>query len=180
LKDGDSDNFDNGQRSSSAGELRDTQDQLDTVLSLSPAGIYMTDADGKCIFVNRSWCEMTGLSEEETLGDGWVKALHPDDRARVFSSWEEMVKSGGIWENEYRYITPDGEAVWVYGKATGITDATGKVKGYVGSTVDITRRKRIEEELLESQLVAKSQLEELESIYDNTPVGLSYVDTDLP
>jgi PAS domain S-box-containing protein len=136
--------------------LQDTKEKLETILSLSPAGIYMTDTDGKCIFVNRSWCEMTGMQEKNVLEDGWAKALHPHDRERVFSDWHEKIKAGGVWENEYRYITSEDKVVWVYGRATSILDESGNIKGYVGVTVDISERKRVEQNLL----LAKSSIDE--------------------
>ena len=45
-----------------------------------------------CTFVNERWCELTGLSFDEALGDGWFAALHPDDRERVLG---RMGRRGG-------------------------------------------------------------------------------------
>ncbi|MBW8038581.1 MAG: PAS domain S-box protein [Planctomycetes bacterium] len=172
-------------RERSKRELHGTKERLETILSLSPAGIYMTDADGKCIFVNRSWCEMTGLPEKDVLGDGWAKALHPDDRDRVFSDWHENIKSGGVWENEYRYITSDDKVIWVYGRATSIIDEAGNIKGYVGATIDITDRKQAEEQLTEAKkqaeaaTIAKSQFLANMSHEIRTPMSVIMGLTDL-
>src|SRR4051794_19239887 len=53
------------------------------LLNLAPVGLFETDAEGNCRFVNRRWCELAGMSPEQASGTGWVQALHPEDRDRV-------------------------------------------------------------------------------------------------
>ena len=51
------------------------------VAAAAPVGIFQSDGDGNCLFVNERWCEITGLSVDEAAGRGWAQGLHPDDRA---------------------------------------------------------------------------------------------------
>ena len=132
--------------------LRKSEERFRTFTTLSPVGIYVTDTDGRCIFVNQRWCEMAGLTPEEAFGDGWIKGLHPDDRERVTTDWNRMEQSRGIWGLEYRFKTPNGTVTWVYGNATPLADASGQTIGYIGTNADITDRKRAEEQLLGSEL----------------------------
>ncbi len=106
----------------------------------------MTDSDGKCIYSNPISTKHTGLTFNETLGDGWVAGLHPDDRETVFQNWEKMIQSNGRWGFEYRCLSKEGKTTWVYGTANKIEDKNGKTTGYVGVNVDITERKKAEEE----------------------------------
>ena len=54
--------------------------ELQPVLSgTAPAGAYRTDAKGECTWVNEKWCELTGMSRDDALGNGWQRAIHPDD-----------------------------------------------------------------------------------------------------
>ena len=92
---------------------------------------------------------MAGLTLDQALGLGWVRALHPDDRQMVVSGWQRMVESKGQWEMEYRFQTPEGEITWVYGLAAPQQDESGKILGYVGINTDITDRKQAEERLQE-------------------------------
>ncbi len=66
------------------------QNEADTVfhslVSLSPIGIYMTDKEGKCTFVNNAWCRMAGLTAEEAYGEGWVSGVHEEDRLYIFAT----------------------------------------------------------------------------------------------
>ena len=54
--------------------------------ALAPVGILRTDARCQCHYVNDRWREITGLTDQEAQGDGWAKALHPEDRDRVVAA----------------------------------------------------------------------------------------------
>jgi PAS domain S-box-containing protein len=123
--------------------------------TLAPAGIYLTDPEGNCLFTNPRWDEMAGLSSQAALGKGWINGLHPEDRETVFSNWGKMVRSEGIWGMEYRFMTPTGKVTWVYGLATPQRDTSGKIVQYIGLNTDITERKQAEELLRAAQAVAR-------------------------
>ena len=101
--------------------LRKSEERFRTFTTLSPVGIYVTDSDGRCVYVNQRWCEMAGLSPEQAFGDGWIRGLHPDDRERVATAWNRMVQSRGTWGVEYRFKTLEGKITWVYGNATPLS-----------------------------------------------------------
>ena len=60
----------------------------------TPVGIFISSAEGGCVYVNRRWCELTGLAPEDGMGDGWAVALHPDDAQRVNREWAEAAAHG--------------------------------------------------------------------------------------
>ncbi|MBA2320951.1 MAG: PAS domain S-box protein, partial [Deltaproteobacteria bacterium] len=72
-----------------------SEQRFRTLAALAPVGIFETDADGRCLYVNERWCELTGLSREGAAGTGWTRALHPDDGARVYNAWSAFAASGG-------------------------------------------------------------------------------------
>jgi PAS domain S-box-containing protein len=93
------------------------------LLGMSKYGVYEADADGKCVWVNRRWCEITGLLPEEAMGNGWVTAIHPDDRAKVFEEWDNSVKMGRDFDLVYRFKNPQtGKITTVQGHSTIIRD----------------------------------------------------------
>ena len=51
---------------------------------------------------------MTGLAPDEALGDGWIRALHPEDRDRIVSERRQLVEAGEPFKLEYRFRTPAG------------------------------------------------------------------------
>jgi signal transduction histidine kinase len=80
--------------------------------------------------------------------------IHPDDREHVFRAAEEAVRSGVHTEAEHRVVRPDGEVRTVQGLGTVKRDASGRAYEMFGTVQDITDRKRAEEALQRSQLLA--------------------------
>jgi PAS domain S-box-containing protein len=116
-----------------------------TLATLAPVGIFQTDANGDCLYVNDRWCQLAGMTRIEAAGRGWVGALHPDDRDRVFHEWYEAAAQGKEFQSEYRFQTPSGKVSWLEGRATALRDGDGQITGYLGTVSDITDRKRSEE-----------------------------------
>ncbi|MFQ5829004.1 MAG: PAS domain S-box protein [Candidatus Methylomirabilia bacterium] len=133
--------------------LRESQKRYHTLAEVSPAGIFHTDANGDCLYVNERWSEIAGLTLQEALGEGWARGLHPDDRERVFHEWHRAATENRPFQSEYRFQRPDGVATWVFGQAVAETNPDGEAVGYVGTITDITKRKRLEEELIRSERV---------------------------
>jgi PAS domain S-box-containing protein len=67
--------------------LKESEELFRTLSSAAPIGIFMDDGHGNCRYVNERWVEMTGMSAAEAMGRGWLAAMHPDDRDRVFDEW---------------------------------------------------------------------------------------------
>lgn len=108
------------------------------VLDAVPAGIFETDADGRCRFVNRRWETYAGLSAERALGHGWVEAVHPADRETVVAEWQSAVLAGREFALEFRFLRPDGTTKWAAGNASPIRDGDGPVTGYIGIVTDVS------------------------------------------
>lgn len=131
--------------------LRWSEARFEALVSQVPVGIFQTDAAGACVYVNEAWCRITGLTEEEALGDGWAKALHPEDRERVWKRWEAAAEEQAPFREEYRVLTPEGEVRWVVGTAVPVPGADGSPAAFLGSLTDITVTKesaRLRDELL--------------------------------
>lgn len=132
--------------------LRESTEQFQTLADLSPAGIYLTDNTGNCIYANTAWCTMAGLSLKEAQGLGWLNGIYLEDREMVFSNWKRMVESNGKWGFEYRFQNKEGKITTVFGLASPQFDSNGQVSRYIGVNVDITERKDTERILQESEL----------------------------
>ncbi|CAN5499908.1 hypothetical protein BH11BAC1_BH11BAC1_12120 [soil metagenome] len=64
-------------------QFRMSEERFMALANNAPVGIYYNNPDGKCVFVNKQWLEYSGLTFRESLGKGWINALHPDDRAEM-------------------------------------------------------------------------------------------------
>ncbi|MEZ5102135.1 MAG: PAS domain S-box protein [Thermoleophilia bacterium] len=127
---------------------RQSEDErrLRLLVSRTPVGLFQTDRLGRCTFVNERWCEISGMTMDEAIGEGWAKNVHPDDRHEVFLEWMTAAASEREFSREYRYATPDGRTTWVFGSASPLFDEDGELRGYLGSLSDITEQKALRED----------------------------------
>ncbi|HEU6449570.1 MAG TPA: PAS domain S-box protein [Verrucomicrobiae bacterium] len=131
--------------------LRESEAKFRTLASHAPVGIFLCDQNGKNTFVNECWCSMTGFSAGEACGEGWLFAVHPEDRDRIADLWHQAIEKGIPSNDEFRLIRRDGKTVWVQGSIAQIKDAHGKFAGYIGTIADITKRKNAEHVVMESE-----------------------------
>ncbi|MFY7801826.1 MAG: PAS domain S-box protein [Limnoraphis robusta] len=131
--------------------LWESQHRFATLAKAAPVGIFCTDTQGKCLYGNDISFELIGLSQEESMGEGWTKTLHPDDLEQVKKNWYNFALDGVPFNCEYRFLHPDGRIIWVYGQAVAETDINGNIIGYVGTITDITAKKQTELALQQSE-----------------------------
>jgi PAS domain S-box-containing protein len=124
-----------------------SEKRYQTLTEVSPVGIFRTDALGYTTYVNKTWSEISGLSQDEAMGNGWLQAVHPNDRNEKATDWENAAIKNIESYSEYRFIKPDGSIAWVMGQATPEYNSENKLLGYIGTITDITERKIAEEEI---------------------------------
>ena len=132
-----------------ADHLRDDERRFRQLASLAPVGIFETDAEGNCLFVNEKWCELAGMGPVEAAGRGWVAALHPGDRERVFREWYEAAQDAREFNSEYRFGAGD-DVTWLHGMARSLRGDDGEIIGYIGTVTSIDERKAVEAALRET------------------------------
>lgn len=168
-------------------DLQQSQKHYANLAEAAPVGIFQTDAEGNCCYVNEKWCQIAGLSAAAVMGTGWVVGLHPDDRPQVADEWYRTAKANELFHMEYRFQSPSGQVTWVLGQAVSETDINGQINGYIGTISDITHRKQAEVELnqYKSELESRIERRTLElkisrkrhaDMYQKTPVMLHSID----
>ncbi|HZL11527.1 MAG TPA: PAS domain S-box protein [Prolixibacteraceae bacterium] len=159
------------ERKNAEEELRKSEQKFQILTEVAPVGIFRTDQTGKTQYVNRQWSEISRLSFGEALNDGWLNAVHPDDRPLLVANWEKAVKNRTGSHSEYRFLRPDKSIAWVTGESIPQIDLNGDIVGYIGTINDITERKHSENALKESE-------EKYRSIYENSSVAILLTDLD--
>jgi PAS domain S-box-containing protein len=137
-------------------ELRESESRFRTLATDSPIGIFQTDAAGRLQYQNGRWVEIAGLCAEKAAGDGWLAAVHPDDREPVRAAWQAAVAAGTSSVREFRFRQPDGTVVWVSTRTVPLFDHAGRVTGHIGTVADVTPFKRAEEELQGAKVAAEA------------------------
>ncbi|MEG3892861.1 PAS domain S-box protein [Microcoleus sp. Z1_A1] len=149
--------------------LIESEQRYASLAAAAPVGIFRTDAEGLCTYVNDRYFQISGLTTGATIGQGWQQGVHPDDRDWVIAQWEQFIQGNDSFELEYRFQRPDGEVTWVYGQCVAELDANGHRIGYIGTITDISDRKRTEVRLQESE-------ERYASLVEAVPVGIFRAD----
>ncbi len=134
-------------RLQSLASIMESEKRYQTLSEKSPIGIFRTRPDGYTTYVNPRWCQITGLSLNDAMGNGWLDAVHPDDKIKILDGWNKATNQQTKSIAEYRYIKPNQEVVWIFGEAVAELSETGEVVGYIGSITDVTAKKKAEEEL---------------------------------
>jgi PAS domain S-box-containing protein len=107
-------------------------------------GIAETDADGGFIRVNEAMCSITGYSRRELLQQRLFDRLHPDEREKTLSRYDDMVQ-GRIktYEIDKRFIHKSGHTIWIAGTCTAVRDENGRFLFGVRIVQDVTARKAL-------------------------------------
>ncbi|MBI2963272.1 MAG: PAS domain-containing protein [Deltaproteobacteria bacterium] len=125
--------------------LRESEERFRQLAFAAPVGIFRTDLSGGCVYTNPRWHRLAGLSFEQSLGDGWASAVHPEDRERVLTEWRNATHRGQEFDLEFRVRTPAGAVRWIQAHAGAIRSERGEPLGYVGTNDDVTEKKAIEQ-----------------------------------
>jgi PAS domain S-box-containing protein len=147
-------------------QLQASERRYATLTEMSPTGIFRTDLEGNCRYVNSRWCEISGLTPQEAMGQGWINALHPDDRKPMVQAWYQAAQANQMpFITDCRFQHPDGTVIWLDVQAAEETDPQGNITGYVGSITNITERKRVELALQESEEKFRQLAENIEQVF---------------
>ncbi|MFW9260095.1 ATP-binding protein [Nostoc sp. CALU 546] len=158
--------------------LRQSEERYRYLAEAIPQLVWTTKPNGECDFFNQNWCDYTGLTLEQSLGSGWLAALHPDDIQSADEVWSNAVKDGSIYNNEYRFKrASDGSYRWQLARGLPLKDEQGIVVKWFGTCTDIHEQKQILEErahLLELEQVARAKAETANRIKDEFLAVLSH------
>jgi len=133
------------------GALFEAEAKYQGLVETIPAVTYIDPLDewSDSLYVSPQVTELLGYGQQDWLTDSrfWRDHVHPDDADRVWDEWVRARDSGSPYQSEYRMLHRDGHVVWVSERAVILKDASGRPWAVQGVMVDITERKRVEEEL---------------------------------
>lgn len=154
----------NGKINGLVGIGRDITDQKldhDKILKLSkgieqsPASIIITDINGNIEYVNLRFCETTGYSPDEVIGEN-VRILKSGKMpAELYENFWETISSGNVWKSELLNERKDGSLFWESVTMTSIKNDKGIITNYIAIREDISARKQMEAELIQALEKAK-------------------------
>ena len=127
-------------------QLRPSEERYRSLVKAMTQTVWITTPDGQLRGDQPGWMKLTGQSHEEVQGDGWLTAVHPDDRARTVAAWETAIRSEEVFACEHRVRRHDG--VWRHFMATGapVRAEDGSIREWFGIHTDVTQEKLVEGE----------------------------------
>jgi len=127
--------------------MKDSEARFRSIANLIPQLVWSAGAGGTNDYLNARWREFTGLPEQDLLGNGWVKIIHPDDMPVLDAAWDRSLATGTPYEVEHRLLHHTGQYRWVLNRALPVTGEHGAIVRWMGALTDIHDKKRGEEEL---------------------------------
>jgi PAS domain S-box-containing protein len=142
-------------------EIYESEARFRLVADFAPMMIWMSGTNKLCTYFNEPWLEFTGRSLEQERGNGWTEGIHPDDLQKCLNTYTQAFDRREEFKMEYRLRRSDGEYRWIVDKGIPRFNADHSFAGYIGSCVEVTDVKRMEEalgqkekDLLEAQRLA--------------------------
>jgi len=118
------------------------REQFRQLAEALPQIVWTARPDGVQDYLNQRWFEYTGLSIEESLGDAWMRAFHPDDLPEHEARWRHSLATSEPLEVEKRCRRLDGVWRWFLVRAIPVRDPQGRVVRWFGTCTDIDDQKR--------------------------------------
>jgi PAS domain S-box-containing protein len=127
-------------------QIADNEYLLRNITTAAPTGLWKSDETGALDYVNQTWIDWTGLSYEESMGDGWMKAVVEEDLEKVIPKFLHDIELKIGYEVEFRIKHTDGTLHWcvITGKPQYRNE--GNFSGYIGACVDITEQKYLQQQ----------------------------------
>lgn len=121
--------------------------KLACAVQFSSSGVYITDLQGRIEYVNPKFCEISGYSEDELLGQMPDKFNSDEASKNVYESLWRSVSAGVEWSGEFQSRRKDGSLYWASTSMSFVEDGNGAVTHYVAIQNDVTKEYELNEQL---------------------------------
>jgi diguanylate cyclase (GGDEF)-like protein/PAS domain S-box-containing protein len=133
-------------RKRSEEQLRESEARYRVLTEISPQTIWVSRPDGCPEYCNQHWFNYTGLTMEETQGQGWTLVIHPEERQRVVNVWRAAREAGVDYEVEIPFRrASDGTYRWHLVRGLPIKDESRRIVRWIGIAVDIHDHRHVQQ-----------------------------------
>jgi len=141
--------------------MRESEQRFHTMADTAPVLIWMAGLDKVRTYFNQVWLDYTGRTTEQERGNGWADGVYPEDFDRCLKTYGEAFDRREPFEMEYRLRKGDGTYGWIFDRAVPRELPSGEFAGYIGSCIDLTERKDLEDRLRKTVKEKESLLREV-------------------
>lgn len=150
-------------RKRSEQEIADLAERYRFLADAMPQCVWTADADGRQDYVNRRWCEYTGIPARSPEAERWSSIVHPEDLEETRSLWARALATGDSYQAEHRLRDAAGNFHWFLSLALARRDASGRVVQWVGTATNIDAQRRAYLELADARAELRRHADRLES-----------------
>ena len=125
--------------------------KLSLAIEQSPSSVIITDLEGKIVYVNQKFSEVTGYSRKEILGQKPSILKSGETPEEEYRELWRTITAGKEWRGEFCNRRKDGGLFWELASISPIKNSEGKITHYLGIKEDITERRKLQQQLLQSQ-----------------------------
>ncbi|BAX81308.1 sensor histidine kinase [Labilibaculum antarcticum] len=111
----------------------------------SPVSVVITNVDGDIEYVNPKFNKLTGYSLEEVIGENPRLLSSGNNKAELYKSMWQEIKSGNVWRGEFQNKKKSGELFWEFATISPLKDDREQIINFIAVKEDITDRKRQEQ-----------------------------------
>ncbi|KAH7325451.1 hypothetical protein B0J17DRAFT_681417 [Rhizoctonia solani] len=150
----------------------ESNSQFEQICDCLPQLVWTTRPDGYHTYYNKGWYEYTGADPHDSAGLGWQGLFHPDDMPAAAVAWSHALRTGEMYETNYRCRRRDGAYRWMVGRALPMRDRQGRIVKWLGTCTDI-------HDNVEALAISRRAQERLQATLNHAAVTLWAVDRDL-
>ena len=143
--------------------LRESEAKFRTFSQAMPNHVWTANSEGQLDWFNEKVYEYSGARPGDLDGIRWSEILHPEDAPNAGALWLEAVRTGAVYQTEFRLRRADGAFRWHLARALPIRDELSRVARWIGTNTDIEDQKAAVHELarlnatLEEQVARRTQ-----------------------
>ncbi|KAI4957605.1 hypothetical protein J4E86_004744 [Alternaria arbusti] len=152
-----------------AAQIEENEKQFEYIANFMPVMVWTTTPDGLHDWFSQRWYDYTGLTVDQSIGEGWRLPFHPDDMAATAQRWFHSLKTGEEYNTEYRCQRYDGEWRWMLGRALPFYDDSGRIVKWFGTCTDI-------HDLVLARQEARQTREQLQQVIQHAKIVLWVID----
>ena len=140
--------------------LSESEKEFHLLAEAMPQIVWVTRPDGSSVYSNQLWADYTGLTLEQSYGDGWNTVFHPDDQQRAWDAWQNAIRNGTTYSLECRLRRADGVYRWWLIRGVPFLNVQGNILKWFGTCTDIHEIKLAEAKIHELNTELEQRVEE--------------------
>ncbi len=129
------------------GQLAENDARFQAVSESIPFGVWHCNAEGRVVYMSRSFLDMLGMTLADVRAGGWFDRVLPEDAERIRDAWRNREQWGEMWEDEYRILGADGKIYSILCRGSVVRNEAGERIGWTGVNLDLTERSMAREQL---------------------------------